>query len=106
MNLIELLITKRIESIVLNSQLNLKGVYIKKSDIDKIIELERQKRINPYGYSLKEVAKILNQHRRKIERLIHKVEIQAKYVLKNTNGSLSYYFDKELISNLIQQNNS
>ena len=30
MNLIELLITKRIESIVLNSQLNLKGVYIKK----------------------------------------------------------------------------
>ncbi|KAB2445065.1 hypothetical protein F8163_05910 [Bacillus luti] len=106
MNLIELLITKRIESIVLNSQLNLKGVYIKKSDIDKIIELERQKRINQYGYSLKEVAKILNQDRRKIEKLIHKGEIQAKYVLKNANGSLSYYFDKELINNLIQQNNN
>jgi TniQ len=97
--LIELVAEGMLQSIILKNIPNVKGIYINKNDINKLIELERQKRIERWGYTLKESAEILDIDVRKLKKWVLNGDIQTSFMRVNPNGTCTYFLDTSLVEN-------
>lgn len=96
--LIELISEGVIESVVLDTEPNIKGIHVNKQSLQNFIEEENQKRIKKLGYTLKETAEQLNLDIRKLKKLISDGDINPSFTKNNPNGRISYYFDRNSVN--------
>lgn len=100
--LIDLVASGKLSSIILKKELSIKGIYIHEKDIIDFCQLEKDKRIERWGYTLLETSHILNIDVRKLKKEVEEGKIKINHEKVNQNGTTSYYIEKEFVNKMLR----
>lgn len=87
----------RLKAAIFEDKMNLAGLYISKSDIERYNKIQKQLRVNHLGCIPREVQKIFRCGMPKVNKLIDTGILTVTRVIKNNNGTITTYLSKESI---------
>jgi hypothetical protein len=100
LTIIDMVAKGEFPSIILKDEPNIKGIYILERAIIDLCKVEREKRIENWGYTLLESSHILNIDVRKIKKWVQDGKVKTNFTINNQNGTTSIYLEKRLIENM------
>lgn len=98
------LLKSELFSISINSyHPNFKGLYILQADLEQYLRKLSSDRIEKFGYTITDVMKILSCSKSYVINLVETGSLRFTSEWMNSHGTLSYYFDPEVIDEYVQQ---
>lgn len=103
-DILTLVLKGELKTAIKKEVMNLKGLFVLKSDIEKYNKKCKIKRINTFGYKMSEASKLLGIS---VSTLSTRVKNQIIHVVtvKHNNGKISNYLSKEQVDKLIMDLN-